>query len=78
MSEARTGDDHAGHDHAGHSHGGGHHHAPASFGRAFAIEITLNLSYVVIEAGYGLATNSLSLTADAGHNLSDVLGLAIA
>ncbi len=58
----------------GHSHG----HAPASFGRAFLIGITLNLGFVVIEAIYGLLSHSLSLVADAGHNLSDVLGLALA
>lgn len=63
----------------GHDHGGGgHQHAPTSFGRAFAIGITLNLSFVVIEAVYGLLAHSLSLVADAGHNLSDVLGLVLA
>jgi cobalt-zinc-cadmium efflux system protein len=65
-----------------HGSGGGgshnHSHAPASFGRAFLIGITLNLGFVVIEAIYGLLAHSLSLVADAGHNLSDVLGLALA
>jgi len=73
--------DHAdhGHDHAGHSHGpGGHSHAPASFGRAFAIGIALNSAFVVIEAVYGFASGSMALVADAGHNLSDVLGLVAA
>jgi cobalt-zinc-cadmium efflux system protein len=72
--------DHDAHDHRdGHGHGhGGHVHAPASFGRAFAIGISLNLGFVIIEALYGLASNSVSLLADAGHNLSDVLGLAVA
>lgn len=56
-----------------------HHHAPpADHGRAFAIGIALNLGYVLIEAGFGLATGSMALLADAGHNLSDVLGLALA
>lgn len=59
------------HDHA-------HHHAPSNFGRAFAIGITLNLIFVVIEAAAGFWTNSVALLADAGHNLSDVLGLLIA
>jgi cobalt-zinc-cadmium efflux system protein len=64
------------HDH-GHSHG--HSHAPASgFGRAFAIGIAINLVYVIGEAGAGLATGSIALLADAGHNLSDVLGLGVA
>ena len=65
-----------GHDHA---HGGhAHSHAPASFGRAFLIGTVLNIGFVVIEAGYGIAANSVALLADAGHNLSDVLGLLVA
>ena len=70
------------HDHAhghGHSHGpGGHAHAPASFGKAFAIGILLDVAFVVIEAAFGVLSHSLALLADAGHNLSDVLSLAIA
>ncbi|MFM2371050.1 MAG: hypothetical protein RIS85_772 [Pseudomonadota bacterium] len=67
------------HDHAhGHSHGHGHSHAPASFGRAFAIGIALNLGFVIVEAVYGVIAGSMALVADAGHNLSDVLGLVIA
>ncbi|GLK74970.1 cobalt transporter [Methylopila jiangsuensis] len=74
-----AGHDHGGEDHSGHSHGpGGHSHAPTSFGKAFAIGIGLNTVFVVIEAGYGYASNSLALVADAGHNLSDVLGLVVA
>ncbi|OJY66817.1 MAG: cation transporter [Sphingobium sp. 66-54] len=64
------------HGHAGHDHG--HSHAPASFGRAFVIGIVLNSVFVLVEAGYGLASGSMALVADAGHNLSDVLGLLIA
>ena len=67
------------HDHGGHPHDhSAHAHAPASFGTAFAIGIALNLGFVVIEALYGLLSNSVSLLADAGHNLSDVLGLGVA
>lgn len=70
-------DDH-GHDH-GHQHGHhGHSHAPDHFGRAFAIGVSLNLAFVVGEAFYGVLGHSLALLADAGHNLSDVLGLAAA
>lgn len=72
---------HAHHDHHHHAHGhdhGHHHHAPADFGRAFAIGITLNLAFVLIEAGAGLIYGSMALIADAGHNLSDVLALALA
>lgn len=54
------------------------HGAPGSFGRAFAFGIALNVGFVVIEAGYGFISGSLALLADAGHNLSDVLGLVIA
>ena len=61
-----------------HDHDHHHHAPPANFGRAFAIGIALNLGYVVVEAGFGLATGSMALLADAGHNLSDVLGLALA
>jgi cobalt-zinc-cadmium efflux system protein len=70
---------HAHHDHAGHAHGpGGHVHAPASFGTAFAIGIGLNTAFVIAEGLFGYASNSVALVADAGHNLSDVLGLAVA
>lgn len=65
------------HGHA-HDHGHSHHHAPTDFGRAFAIGVTLNIVYVVLEALFGILSGSLALVADAGHNLSDVLGLALA
>ncbi|MFC3711113.1 cation diffusion facilitator family transporter [Sphingoaurantiacus capsulatus] len=74
----------AGHHHHGHNHGHGHRHdhghahAPANFDRAFAIGIGLNLAFVAVEATYGLISGSLALLADAGHNLSDVLGLVLA
>ena len=64
-----------------HSHSHGHHHhahSPADYGKAFAIGIALNLAFVAVEAFYGFVSNSMALLADAGHNLSDVLGLAAA
>lgn len=64
------------HDHA--SHGHGHAHAPKDFGKAFLIGIILNTAFVATEAVYGILGNSLALLADAGHNLSDVLGLLLA
>ncbi len=67
--------DHHGHVH---DHTGAHVHTPASFGKAFAIGITLNTALVVAEAAYGYIGNSTALLADAGHNLSDVLGLVMA
>jgi cobalt-zinc-cadmium efflux system protein len=62
------------HDHAHTDHA----HAPASFGRAFALGIALNIAFVAVEFSYGVISNSMALIADAGHNLSDVLGLAVA
>jgi cobalt-zinc-cadmium efflux system protein len=69
-----------GHSHHAHPHGHSHgnSHAPASFGRAFAIGILLNLAFVAVEVAYGFMAGSMALLADAGHNLSDVLGLVIA
>jgi cobalt-zinc-cadmium efflux system protein len=67
--------------HAGHKHGHGHDHAhapPADFGRAFLIGTLLNVTFVAVEAFYGFLSNSVALIADAGHNLSDVLGLLLA
>ena len=67
------------HDHKGHAHGpGGHVHAPANFGTAFAVGITLNTAFVMAEGIFGYVSNSMALVADAGHNLSDVLGLLVA
>ena len=61
-----------------HSHDHRHSHAPASFGRAFAIGIVLNVGFVLAEVVFGFLANSMSLLADAGHNLADVLGLVLA
>lgn len=58
-----------GHDHA---------HGPVTYGHAFAIGIALNLLFVAVEFLYGRWAHSLALVADAGHNLSDVLGLVLA
>jgi cobalt-zinc-cadmium efflux system protein len=73
--------DHSGHDPAhhhdhGHSHGH-HHHAPPDDWR-YAVGLVANLIFVIIEFGYGLVSQSTALVADAGHNLSDVLGLGLA
>lgn len=61
-----------------HPHAHAHDHSPRNFNRAFAIGIALNLAYVAIEAWYGWKVDSLALLADAGHNLSDVIGLVLA
>lgn len=55
-----------------------HAHGPMNYGRAFAIGVALNLGFVAVEFIYGQLSNSLALIADAGHNLSDVLGLLLA
>jgi cobalt-zinc-cadmium efflux system protein len=60
-----------------HSHHHHHHEAP-NYNRAFGIGVALNVLYVLIEAGFGFVAGSLALLADAGHNLSDVLGLVLA
>jgi len=61
---------HEAHDHHAHA-------ARADHGRAFVIGIALNLAYVAAEVGFGVVSGSLALLADAGHNLGDVLGLAL-
>ena len=64
--------------HHGHGHGHHHHVDPNGNGRAFALAISLNVIFVAIEFSYGFIANSTALMADAGHNLSDVLGLLVA
>jgi cobalt-zinc-cadmium efflux system protein len=68
------------HGHGAHGHSHAHHHAlpQRGHGRAFAIAITLNVGIVVMQAIYGVLAHSTALLADAGHNLSDVLGLLLA
>src|SRR4051812_13244864 len=59
---------------SGHSHD----HAHDSLSRAFGLGIALNLAFVVVETAFGFVADSMALVADAGHNLSDVLGLLVA
>ena len=54
------------------------HHHEIDFGRAFAIGVLLNTGFIVAEVIFGLLSHSLSLLADAGHNLGDVMGLLMA
>jgi cobalt-zinc-cadmium efflux system protein len=71
------------HDHQ-HEHEGGHGHGHAhvlvgdGINTRMAIAVALNLIFVLIEASFGFLSNSVALIADAGHNLSDVLGLVCA
>jgi cobalt-zinc-cadmium efflux system protein len=53
-------------------------HSQANFSNAFAIGVALNAAYIAFEVIYGIIGHSLALLADAGHNLSDVLGLLLA
>ena len=79
-------DDGPGHDHAGHDHGHSHAHGPAGHQHGpvdtgdwrYAVGLIVNLVFVAIEFGAGVFSGSTALMADAGHNLSDVLGLAMA
>jgi cobalt-zinc-cadmium efflux system protein len=60
-----------------------HAHGEADAARArhkgaLLVAVALNLAYTAGEAIAGFATGSLALLADAGHNLSDVVALAVA
>src|SRR6185503_19144346 len=66
------------HPHAhSHPHAHPHSHHPADFSRAFALGIALNVAIVLLEAIFGFLSGSMALIADAGHNLSDGLGLVV-
>jgi len=64
-----------------HSHDHSHDHGAMDFKNvnvSFFIAVMANLVYTIVEAYYGFITNSVALLGDAGHNLSDVLGLLLA
>ena len=61
-----------------HAHSHSHSHATPDYSRAFMIGVGLNTAFVITEAVYGFSANSLALISDAGHNLSDVMGLLLA
>ena len=89
---AGHGHDHGGHDHGHHDHGHGHghdhghghghghhHHGPVDTGDwRYLVGLLVNLAFVVCEFTAGIISGSTALMADAGHNLSDVMGLAMA
>jgi len=70
-------DDHDAQEHGG-AHARGHHHHASPDDPRYGVAIGLNIAIVAMEAGAGLFANSTALIADAGHNLSDVLGLMLA
>ena len=55
-----------------------HSHHPSAKSPAFGLAVALNLLFVALEVLFGLRAHSVALLADAGHNLSDVLGLGMA
>jgi len=64
-----------------HAHPHHHDHAPPALGalnRAFGIAISANLAFTMIEFVVSYFANSVSLFADATHNLSDILALLLA
>lgn len=58
-----------------------HHHPiagePQQQKKLIIICLIINLVFVIIEAGAGYLYNSIGLLSDAGHNLSDILGLVL-
>ena len=67
------------HGHGHHHHGHGHVHGPVDTGDwRYAVGLVVNLAFVICEFTAGVIADSTALMADAGHNLSDVLGLAMA
>ena len=85
-----SGDEHPAHQHSGHDdhdhhdHGHGHNHgvslarAGARHVRPLAMAFGIIAVFFVVEAVAGFATNSLALLSDAGHMLTDVIGLGMA
>lgn len=66
-----------GHNHT-HSHHDHHSHATnVTSNSIFFWAVFLNLGFTGAEAIYALMANSMSLLADAGHNLGDVFGLLL-
>lgn len=66
-----------GHDHA-HDHGAGALRAGARHQKRLAISFVLIAAFFVVEAVAGFLTNSLALLSDAGHMLTDTVGLGMA
>lgn len=68
-----------GHDHGhAHNHGAGALRAGARHQKRLAISFGLIAVFFVVEAIGGVLTNSLALLSDAGHMLTDVIGLGMA
>ena len=62
-----------------HSHGGlAAQRSGARHSRSLAIAFVILLVFLVVEATAGILANSLALLSDAGHMLTDVIGLGMA
>ena len=65
-----------------HSHDHSHSHLSEgltdNLNKAFIIGIALNIFFVIVELVSGILLDSVALISDAGHNLSDVVSLALA
>ncbi len=64
--------------HHHHEHHHDHAQVVTSLNKAFMLGIALNIAYVLAEAIAGFCFNSMGLLSDAGHNLTDVVSLALA
>lgn len=65
-------------DHGGHAHGPSLARAGARHVRPLAIGFAVIATFFVVEAVAGVVTGSLALLSDAGHMLTDVIGLGMA
>ena len=65
------------HQHQEHHHHQHHHETAGIPARVLVLAIVINVIFVATEAGMGWWSNSTGLLSDAGHNLSDVLGLIL-
>lgn len=66
------------HDHDGHSHGPQLASAGVAHRKPLAVAFVIIAVFFVVEAVAGVLTNSLALLSDAGHMLTDVIGLGMA
>ena len=63
---------------AGHGHGAGPQSSSGRYVRRLAIGLSVLVIALVVEVVAGVASGSLALLSDAGHVLTDVLGMAMA
>jgi len=71
-------DDQGHHGHHGHQHGAALVRAGSRHRNRLLVAFVLVASFLVVEAAAAFAVNSLALLSDAGHLLTDVLGLGMA